>query len=202
MTLVPHSSRESKMVEQFPTFDHNPLPIFDIMSSSNGLTEEFLYSHQPVTNKKLVVYSTSSIPIGYLDDTEEIRSQFTTISGPVVIVARKGYAGRLTFVNEGNLIIHEDAYAIKPKKDFLDYVNLEWFAFHYNEEFQSYRTSPSGIGDFPRERFRKMKIIIPNTDFQSNMLSFYLKRQFIIQDVNEYKNSVQNSFIQILGKYT
>ena len=27
MTLVPHSSRESKMVEQFPTFDHNPLPL-------------------------------------------------------------------------------------------------------------------------------------------------------------------------------
>ncbi len=26
MTLVPHSSRESKVVEQFPAFDHNPLP--------------------------------------------------------------------------------------------------------------------------------------------------------------------------------
>src|SRR5947209_6966781 len=82
---------------------------FDCLPNNQGLTEEYLYAHQPTTAGTIAVYSTSPNPIGYLDDTLTVREKFNVLEGPVIIVARKGYAGRLYVVESDALIVHEDA---------------------------------------------------------------------------------------------
>lgn len=163
---------------------------FDIHSNSQNLTEELLYAHQPVTEDTIPIYATSEKLIGKLDSTVVEEQGFSIIEGPAIIVARKGYAGRLFVVRNEQFIVHEDAYPIKPKNEFVEQVNLDWFAHHYNEEFQANRTSAWGIGDFPRKRFNNMRVIIPNIDFQDVSADLYLRRKIQIETIREYETSV------------
>ena len=112
---------------------------FDILDNSQNLTEEFLYSHQPTSKNTIPVYSTSTVPVGKLD--QKPASVFNMVEGPAIVVARKGYAGRLFVVTEDKFIVHEDAYPIKPKQKFKQDINLWWFTGHYSAEFQANRTS-------------------------------------------------------------
>lgn len=163
---------------------------FDFLPNSQNLTEEFLYAHQPTTTLTIPVFSTSETMIGKLDDSEEIRNEFNIINGPVMIVARKGYAGRLYVVEELNLIIHEDAYAVKPKQEYIEHINLKWFAGHYSAEFQANRTSFWGIGDFPRERFKSMNIAIPTRELQDTVARLYVRRNDILSKISKLQNGI------------
>ena len=163
---------------------------FDVHPNSQNLTEEFLYAHQPVTDNTIPIYATSEKIIGKLD-TDVVGDQgFNVINGPAIIVARKGYAGRLFVVRNENFIVHEDAYPIKPKAEYVEHVNLDWFALHYNEEFQANRTSAWGIGDFPRTRFKDMRVTIPVIEFQNRIAELYLRRKAQIELIKEFETSV------------
>ena len=85
---------------------------FDICENSQNLTEAFLYAHQPTTTERVPVYSTSEDPIGFLDKGA-VGKQFNVVQGPSIVVARKGYAGRLFVVEDDEFIVHEDAYPSK-----------------------------------------------------------------------------------------
>ncbi len=159
--------------------------LFDFLSNNQGLTEEYLYSHQPTTAEKLPIYSTSHTPIGYIDNAEAVKERFTILDGPLLLVARKGYAGRLSVLKDARLIIHEDAYAIRPKDEFNAQIDLDWFAGHYSAEFQASRTGMAGIGDFPRERLKRITVIIPRLSFQKQCAKLYVRRADIC---NRYAN--------------
>jgi hypothetical protein len=163
---------------------------FDILENSQNLTEEFLYAHQPLTNSVINIYSTSDEPVGALDKVVAENSSLNIISGPAIIVARKGYAGNLYVVYDEAFIVHEDAYPIKPKIIFKDLINLEWFVGQYSEEFQANRTSFWGIGDFPRTRFNDMHVVIPNIDFQNEIALLYTDKDKILRKLRNYKSSV------------
>jgi len=165
---------------------------FDVYPNNQNITEELLYAHQPVTNHKVPIYATSPIAIGKLDYKITIKMDFTIIKGPAIIIARKGYAGRLFVVEDTEFIVHEDAYPIKPKSEFIENINLHWFANHYNEEFQANRTSTWGIGDFPRTRFSNMNITIPKIDVQNYIAELYIRRKNQIDLIKEFENNVFN----------
>jgi len=173
---------------------------FDVLANSQNLTEEFLYAHQPVSNNTISIYATSEKAIGKLD--KDVAEQFTIIDGPAIIVARKGYAGRLFVIRDEKFIVHEDAYPIKAKEEFKDLINLDWFALHYNEEFQANRTSAWGIGDFPRTRFKNMPVIIPKINFQNEVSELYLSRKEYIESIKDYELNVfsemDNSIVEML----
>jgi hypothetical protein len=173
---------------------------FDFLPNSQNLTEEFLYAHQPTTNSTIPVFSTSETMIAKLDDSKEIRGEFNVINGPVMIVARKGYAGRLYVVEEPNLIVHEDAYPVKPRQEYDEHINLWWFAGHYSAEFQSNRTSFWGIGDFPRERFKSMDVIIPARKFQNDIAGLYIRRSNILSKINKLQNGIANKIASIYAE--
>ena len=175
---------------------------FDFYENSQDLTEEYLYSHQPLTLKIIKVYSTSPNQIGVLDDCDEIRNKFNIVEGPAIIVARKGYAGRMFVVSKEPFIIHEDAYPIKPKKGYSKFINLDWFVGHYSKEFESHRTSPMGVGDFPRERFKKMKIEIPDLAFQKVAALLYSRRNNIIYNVKNFQSIINDKMDQLLARLT
>jgi hypothetical protein len=164
---------------------------FDLLPNNSGITEEFLYTHQPLSSDIVNVYATSRTPVGSLDNNEEIRSKFRFLKGPVLLVARKGYAGRLNVIEDEFCIIHEDAYAAKIKDEYLDKINLDWFAGHYNFLFQSNRTSYFGIGDFPRERFNNMNVVIPSLIFQKQVSPLYKRRAEVAFKLNKIDSLVE-----------
>lgn len=171
---------------------------FDILDNTQGITEEFLYAHQPTTKETIPIYSTSDKSIGNLD-TKYIPKSFIIIDGPAIVVARKGYAGRLFVVEDNKFIVHEDAYPIKPKKEYSDAVNLWWFACHYSIEFQTDRTSFWGIGDFPRERFRNQEIIIPTMDFQEEVSELYRRRILLLHKINRFKEDFHTKIESVIN---
>ncbi|MDA2920660.1 restriction endonuclease subunit S [Desulfobacterota bacterium AH_259_B03_O07] len=171
---------------------------FAILENSQGITEEFLYAHQPTTKNVVNVYSTSDTPIGALDENKILNS-FTTIKGPAIVVARKGYAGRLFVVEDERFIVHEDAYPIKPKPQYVQEIDLWWFVGHYSAEFQSDRTSFWGIGDFPRERFRNQEINLPNIEFQKQVAPLYKKRILLLDKLNRFKEEFHSQIDKVIG---
>ena len=164
---------------------------FDLLPNNSGITEEFLYAHQPLSSDVIKVYATSRTPVGSLDNNEEIRSIFRILEGPVLLVARKGYAGRLNVIEDKQCIIHEDAYAAKIKDEYLDKIDLDWFSGHYNFLFQSNRTSYFGIGDFPRERFNNMNVVIPKMRFQKKVSPLYKRRAEVAFKLNKIDSLVE-----------
>lgn len=161
---------------------------FNILQNTQGLTEEYLYSHQPTTKNTISIYSTSDKPIGSID-VSNIPDSFNIIQGPAIIVARKGYAGRLFVVTDNQFIVHEDAYPVKPKSEYADDINPYWFCGHYSMEFQADRTSYWGIGDFPRERFRNKEILIPYRELQDEIADLYVKWSFILSRMDLFKGN-------------
>ena len=173
---------------------------FDFLPNNQGLTEEFLYAHQQTQKEIIGVYSTSEEKIGFLDYNEEMCNSFSVLQGPVLVVARKGYAGRLYVVNDKYVIIHEDAYAVVPKEKYADKINIDWFAYHYSIEFQANRTSTQGIGDFPRERFKKMKVIIPKVEFQNELAVIYNRRNTVVKQWKSLQNTMEDSINVVIAK--
>lgn len=173
---------------------------FDVHSNSQNLTEEFLYAHQPVSNQTVPIYATSDKSIGKIDLDVALEQGYNLIEGSAIIVARKGYAGRLFVVRDEKFIVHEDAYPIKPKENYLDKINLDWFANHYNEEFQANRTSAWGIGDFPRTRFNNMKITLPKIEFQSKVAELYLRRKIQIEQIKEFETNIFSEMDNTISK--
>jgi hypothetical protein len=170
---------------------------FDIYDNSQNLTEEFLYSHQPITTDIIPIYSTSELAIGYLDN-EDVAQQFNIVTGPAIVVARKGYAGRLFVVEDNKFIVHEDAYPIKPKTNYQHKINLWWFVGHYSTSFQADRTSFWGIGDFPRERFRNQDVIIPKISFQNKVAVLYIERINLIREINKFKETFYSKVDELI----
>jgi len=170
----------------------------DVLANSQDLTESLLYAHQPVSNNIIPIYSTSEKTIGKLDADVVNEQGFNIIDGPAIVVARKGYAGRLFVVRSERFIVHEDAYPIKPKSDYNEKINLDWFALHYNEEFQANRTSAWGIGDFPRTRFMNMKVVIPKIELQNDIADLYLRRKAKIEMIKEFETNVFSQMDEII----
>ena len=173
---------------------------FDILPNDIDLNEEFLYTHQPITDNVIYIYSTSSEPIGKLDNNEENRTSFNVLQSPVIVVARKGYAGRLYVVEDRNIIIHEDAYAVKPKPEYINHINLHWFVGHYSYEFQQHRTSPWGIGDFPRTLFNNMNVIIPAIEVQNQVVTLYQKRAKLLNKISNIQGSINLQINDIISE--
>lgn len=165
--------------------------LFDFLDNNGGLTEEFLYQHQPTTSDPLPVYATNKRPIGRLDHEVASAAELTILQGPALIVARKGYAGRIFVVTDARFIVQEDAYAILPKVEYRERINLAWFAAHYTEEFQSLRTSEDGIGDFPRTLLKSRPVNIPSVEVQERLAALYQRRDALMASISGIGGRVQ-----------
>ena len=172
---------------------------FDILPNNNGLTEEYLYTHQPAGRARIPVYSTSKDPVGFLDDNPDVRTKFVVLEGPAILVARKGYGGRLSVIGEESFIVHEDGYAIRPKIAYHKEIDIAWFAGHYSSEFQSYRSSVEGIGDFPRAKLKTMIVTIPKIEWQERCALLYRRRDHILEFINDSAGMLGSAVDEILS---
>ena len=106
-------------------FDGKAVKLFDFLDNNGGITEQYLYEHQPTGDDDTVsVYSTSPSPVGRIDLIEAESREFSIVEGPAILVARKGYAGRMSVIKDGRFIVHEDGYAVRPNKQWADSINL------------------------------------------------------------------------------
>lgn len=168
---------------------------FDFLDNNGGLTEEFLYQHQPDAGQAIAVYATSPDPIGHLSRATAQEFGKTVLEGPVIVVARKGYAGRLFVVEDSHLIVQEDAYAVRPKPGYRDRINLNWFAAHYSDEFQSFRTSIDGIGDFPRMMLKSRRIRIPSLRVQIRIANLYQRRTRLLEEMADFESKIEQRIL-------
>lgn len=173
---------------------------FDILQSNTGLTEEFLYHHQPSSSDVVEVYSTNPVAVGRIDYSCALAEGVNVLSGPLIIVARKGYAGRTFMVDDERVAVHEDGYAIRPKPEYENAIRLGWFADHYSNEFQSYRTSEDGIGDFPRALLLTRNIIIPTVEFQDRVAAAYRRRSALVSRIKMLPSDLSASLDDALAK--
>lgn len=164
--------------------------LFDFLDNNGGLTEEFLYQHQPTTVDVINVYATNRLPIGKLDRETAEQFRLAILTGPAVVVARKGYAGRLFVVSDDSFIVQEDAYAIKSKPQYARQISLDWFAAHYTLEFQGLRTSDDGIGDFPRTLLRSRRVVFPTRPTQDRIAELYRRRDVLMGGLNHLDDRV------------
>jgi len=172
---------------------------FDILANNSGLTEEYLYTHQPTGTARIPVYSTNREPVGFLNESFEVRKAFSVLSGPAILVARKGYGGRLSVITSPSFIVHEDGYAIKPKPAFAEVIDLAWFAGHYSMEFQGHRSSFEGIGDFPRAKLWSMDVVVPTLEWQFRCAGAYKKRDEILAFIKSAPHTLSTVLDDILA---
>ena len=154
---------------------------FDVLDNNGGITEQYLYEHQGISDRAIHVYSTSAAAVGRIDPDEAARRSFIVQAGPAILVARKGYAGRMSVIEDAEFIVHEDGYAVRPASAYMDAINLWWFAGYYSAFFQSRRTSSWGIGDFPRDKFKTTPIVLPSRAYQDRVEPLYRRRARLVE---------------------
>ena len=147
-------------------------------------------------------HATAKEPVGFLSESFEVRKDFVVLVGPAILVARKGYGGRLPVIADHSFIVHEDGYAIRPKPAYTKMIDLAWFAGHYSAEFQSHRSSLEGIGDFPRAKLWSMEVTSPKLEWQRQCSQAYKKRDDILHFMKSAPQTLDMTADQLIAAST
>ena len=147
--------------------------IFHIYNGNNNLTEEFIYNNEP-TNKteQIKILSSATLEtnmMGYISRNAEYEGKKIKIfKAPCLLVARNGYAGKITYIDNEEFTTNDHAYVLVPKKKWMKLINLRWFAFQYQELFYNLTTSKSDNATFNKSYAQKQEIEIPKIEIQNN----------------------------------
>ncbi len=141
--------------------------IIHFKGGNSGLTEEFIYYNQPTSeDDKIPILSSATIKtnfMGYISrNTKPQGEKLKTFKGPCILVARNGYAGKMTYIPKEEFTTNDHAYVLIPKKNWKDKINLRWFAYQYQELFFNLVTSKSDNATFNKEYAQKQKVKIPD----------------------------------------
>ena len=199
-------------------FQAKDVPISEIvgcMSGNSGLTEQYLYSLIQTDSEKKYRILTAS--------TDNEQSQYThrcphpkdssrliaVIEGrPVIHVVRIGKAGFVTYFEEGDYTITENAYLLYLKDNLKYEVSLKWLMYALSPQFSEY-SNLAEYGTWNMTGFlENVKIDIPLFERQVQIVRVYekleeLKRKIVVicQMINAAKNKqLGYQFISFQGK--
>jgi type I restriction enzyme S subunit len=130
--------------------------IFDFIPETN-LTEEYFYNHKGIYS----VYSGQT-------ENEGIIAQIDTYNqdSPCVTFTTYGSAGKL-YYREGKYTIGRNCMGLRAKEEFKESINLEWFAFHFQNLFYKLRIGdPKGQKSLNKLLLERTKIEIPELEIQ------------------------------------
>ncbi|MDD1444012.1 hypothetical protein MEO93_27460, partial [Dolichospermum sp. ST_sed3] len=179
--------------------------IFDYFPGNHGLTEEVIYFQQPTDeNEKIPIFSGSKnneSPIGYikLDAVNKVGNKISYFQGPCIILTKDGSAGLLTFksLQDGLFTLNHHACVLKPKVEFVNKVDLEWFALQYHDKFLQYVTSKSDNGVFSTEWFDRIFFELPDIKLQIRQKN---KKSILLTLQNELRN-IKFKISQLFNSY-
>ena len=162
--------------KQFQEWDVPVSELFEVCGGNSGLTEEYLYSllfHDGDRRYRLLTGSvdiSSTIMIHRCQDPKNGDRKIRVISGEGIHIVRKGKAGHINYLPEGDYTMTDDAYVLTKKKQEVYQVSLEWVARTQKELFKEY-ASNSDNGTWNKGGFLKYgRISLPSYSEQLMVL--------------------------------
>jgi len=170
--------------------------IFDIEGGNSGLTEDFVYNNQPTNEEESIkILSGATIErniLGYVNKNSRPNNRNLKIfKAPFIQIVRKGLAGYMTYFNLGEFTANDDIYILTIKKEWLNKVNLRWFAYQYQELFYNLVTSKSDNATFNKEYAEKQRVKIPDIECQNNIAKKLLKIDTLIERLEKTKERIK-----------
>ena len=170
--------------------------IFNFKGGNSGLTEDFSYNNQPSSeDEKIPILSSATLNsnlMGYLSKSAKPNNKKLKIfNGECVLIARNGYAGTMTYLDNYEFTINDHAYVLIPKKEWKNKINLRWFIFQYQELFYNIVTSKSDNATFNKTYAEKQKVIIPDKDFQDKIAEKLLKIDHLIEELERINEQIE-----------
>ena len=171
--------------------------IFRFIGGNSGLTEEFIYYNQPINdNDKIPILSGATLKanlMGYVSRNAKPQGKkLKTFKGSCILVARNGYAGKMTYIPKGEFTTNDHAYVLIPKKEWKDKINLRWFVYQYQELFYNLVTSKSDNATFNKKYAQKQKIKIPDISVQNIIAEKLFKIDMIIEKLETLKKDIND----------
>ena len=176
--------------------------IFKPLGGNSGLTEEFIYNNQARNDEeKLPVFSSATQNVnmmGYISKYAKLQDEGLKIfKSPCILVARNGYAGKMSLMTNGEFTTNDHAYVLELQKDWKEKVNLRWFMYQYQALFYNLVTSKSDNATFNTKNVENRMIDLPSKSIQDKIaLTLYkidkLKERLIamqkqLQKLSEYE---------------
>ena len=153
---------------------------FDFISETN-LIEEYFYAHKG----KYPVYSGQTENNGIVAHISSYKQNFDCAT-----TTTYGNAGKL-FYRTKKYTIGRNCMGIKPKKEYMNQINMEWFSYKFQNLFYKTRIGdPCGQRSLNQTLIENKIIDIPIMSIQRNQLLNYKKLQKIL-------NGITNANIEI-----
>ena len=86
-----------------------------------------------------------------------------------ILVARNGYAGTMTYIDNKEFTTNDHAYILTPKKEWKDKINLRWFMYQYQGLFYSLVSSKSDNATFNKKYAEIQSAQIPDIKVQDRI---------------------------------
>ena len=168
---------------------------FHFKGGNSGLTEDFVYNNQPSTeDEKIPILSSATKKanlMGYISNKAmPDEKKLKVFSGECVLIARNGYAGTMTYMNDVKFTTNDHAYVLIPKKEWKDKINLRWFAYQYQELFYNLITSKSDNATFNKQYAEKQLVTIPDKEFQDGVAEKLLKTDHLIEELEKANEQI------------
>lgn len=150
--------------------------LFDIKGGNSGLTEEFIYSNRPIDNEdEITVYSSSTdetTNMGTVSKQAKLNgAKIKCFSGPAIIIARNGQAGKVKFIERGEFTINDHAYVVTVRPAYKKCIYLDWFAEVAEKYTRNCVTSKDANGTFSKEVFLKEQIEVLDYSVQKQIVT-------------------------------
>lgn len=146
--------------ERYQVMDLPVSKLFEVTGGNSGLTEEYLYSllfHEGEKRYRLLTGSidlNTTILIHQCQHPKNAARKITVISDEGIHIVRKGKAGHINYLPDGNYTMTDDAYVLTKKKEAPYQVSLEWIAKTQTEMFREH-ASTSDNGTWNKNGFLK-----------------------------------------------
>ena len=172
LSLLLSSNSSIKYLDKMVSYSVNE--VFEIGSGNSKLREVYFYEHKPISSSSaLPVYSASLENdgiIGYVEYSDIVDSTINIYHAPLILVTRKGNAGKLRYISDGDITINDDAYIIKVKDEYQGILNLEWYSIVGEEDTLRYISSKDSNGTFSKELYLHHLLEIPSPKEQERIV--------------------------------
>ena len=114
-----------------------------ISGGNSGLTEEFIYNNQEFDKKNAIkVYSGATQKnnmMKSINPNVKINGKkIKVFTNEGILIARKGKAGALTYINDAQYTLNDDAYIMQVKDEYKNNISIKYLMFALKKEIDSW----------------------------------------------------------------
>lgn len=155
--------------------------LLDFISETN-LVEEYFYEHKGV----YPVYSGQTENKGIVSHIDTYKQN----EDCVTTTTYGNNAGHL-FFRTGKYTIGRNCLGIKPKPEYANQINMEWFSYKFQNLFYRLRIGdPHGQRSLNQFLIENVIIKIPSSTIQTSELCIYIKSQTIFDTITKIENEI------------